>query len=69
MKMSIKTKPFYTLKCDRCGTLPQTHGEPRYWMQKELLYDIFPEWEKINGKDCCPDCWRWNEDETELIVR
>ena len=60
----------WNVKCDGCG-LEFDGGEFSGWNDKSYSYDVAQneDWEEIDGSHYCPECWQWNEDETEVIPK
>lgn len=63
-----ETVPSYQAVCDRCGEHVTDYGEcnalsPEWW-----LWESLPDWKHIDGRDLCPNCWRYNDnDEIEEV--
>ena len=57
--MSIVKEYSYNIKCDVCGRL--YIKESKEASSEYLLGD--GEWLRLGGKDYCPDCWEYDEDD------
>ena len=57
----------FTLVCDGCGADINEGSDYSAWGDIETSQDIADDngWLRADGKDWCPDCIEWNEDETE----
>lgn len=66
----IISEIFYGLKCDRCGELYED-GEHSFWSDKDsaIEYSSDSDWEEINNKHYCPECYDRNEETDEITVR
>ena len=53
---------FYNFKCDCCGKLVDPES---WWREQEALDQMYHEegWKHLGGKDYCPCCWNWNDDD------
>lgn len=68
--MSVREVTMYTIVCDRCGCDACYDTDYKAWADVEGVRECSCEgWEEIDGKDYCPDCLVWNDDETELIPK
>lgn len=72
--MAIKQVSAYQCKCGRCGKGFNTEGDnwPMVWINQDDLLTWLgnvPDWRYINNDWYCVECYTWNEDETELIVK
>ena len=61
---------FYAVKCDRCGKVNENYDGIQFWASPEnaLELSVGEDWEEINNKHYCPDCFELNE-EDETIVK
>lgn len=60
--MSVVKEYFYNIKCDVCGSL----CDDELWhTDSQGIKAIADEsgWIKLGGKDYCPDCWEYDEDD------
>ena len=60
--MSLLKEYFYNIKCDVCGCLYDEES----WQASSEYFSGEPEengWLKLGGKDYCPDCWEYDEDD------
>ncbi len=59
--MSLMKEYFYNIECDVCGCL---YNEESWQASVELLKESDEnEWLELGGKDYCPDCWEYDEDD------
>ena len=67
----IKEVKMFTVICDRCGKDVCKDDDYSCWSDSDFALDIATEkgWQEIECKHYCNDCWKWNEDETEMIVK
>lgn len=71
--MSIEPKTMYTVVCDNCRTDAFEGHDTVAWDSPGSASDMavanhdFIRYK--GGKHYCPDCWGWNEDETEAIPK
>lgn len=65
--MSIVSKPFSNIKCDRCGdTISEEWYDDIADCEEALLYDC--NWVKIGDKHYCQDCYEIDEND-EIKVK
>lgn len=60
--MSLLKEYFYNIECDVCGYL----CDNELWhTDSQGIKEIAGEtgWIKLGGKDYCPDCWEYDEDD------
>ena len=60
--MSVVKEYFYNIECDVCGCLYDQES----WRASPEYFSGEPEnddWLKLGGKDYCPDCWEYDEDD------
>ena len=60
--MSVVKEYFYNIECDVCGCLYSKES----WEASPEYFSGEPEndeWLKLGGKDYCPDCWEFDEDD------
>lgn len=61
--MATLKEYFYNVKCDCCGKL----ADEEMWQNEEgvIRGEIMSEenWKTLGGKDYCPDCWHYNDDD------
>ena len=61
--MATLKEYFYNVKCDCCNKL----ADEELWQNEEGIIrgEIMPEenWKTLGGKDFCPDCWHYNDDD------
>ncbi len=65
--MSVITHQFYNVKCDRCGAILNDE----WWVPDMCDFDEDyqeQDWKEINGKDYCPDCYYYDDDD-EIKVK
>jgi len=70
--MSVVPVTMYTAKCDRCGELSGKKSEIVAWTEEWMAIRMAVEdhgWLKVKGRHYCPDCIKWNDDESELIPK
>lgn len=66
--MSVISKLFGSVKCDRCGDIISEEWYDDIEDCKDaLIYDC--NWIELNGKHYCPDCYYYDEETDELKVR
>ena len=52
---------FYNIECDHCKRL----ANDEMWNNEPHRDEIIPNdepWQHLGGKDYCPDCWHWDDD-------
>lgn len=69
--MAIKEVKMYTIKCDRCGKVFESDD---YSAWDEVSYaeqDAFDyyDWIPYNNKHYCPDCYDYNEEIDDFIIK
>jgi len=69
--VSIREVPMYQVVCDRCGKHHGQDSEYAGWESPASAEDMADEseWEHIDEKHCCPDCWEWAEDEETIVFK
>lgn len=52
---------FYNEKCDICGSL----ADEEMWQNEPIRDNLEGDahWMHLGGKDYCPDCWEWDDDD------
>lgn len=62
----IKESTMYNMTCDGCGC----ELDEQYWNDPEVVTDNANEanWKQIDGKDYCPTCYKY-DDNDNLITR
>lgn len=58
----------YRAVCDRCGS-QDDEGDYVAWTDAEsaLTVAIESEWQQIDDRLVCRNCWQWSEDESEMV--
>lgn len=67
----IKEKRMFTVICDRCGADALAESEYSCWESEDVaIDDAVDNWDYqiIDGKHFCPECWTWSDDE-EIIIK
>lgn len=66
----ILEETFFAVKCDNCGKVNENYDGISFWASKEcaLELSVGEDWEEIEGKHYCPDCFEVN-DEDEIIIK
>jgi len=61
----------YTLICDGCGKDVCEGAEYSAWTDIDgaRAEADCNEWIQLDNEDLCPNCWEWNEDETDHIKK
>ena len=61
----------YTLICDGCGKNVCEGSNFAAWSDIDGARNEadWKEWIQLNDEDLCPNCWEWNEDETDHIKK
>ena len=69
--MSYKEHKMYSVECDRCGKDAQEDGDFSCFGEKDIALEdaLENEFNQIDGKDYCQDCWTWTEDGEEIIAK
>ena len=58
----IKVVTYYDIICDRCGKSLTNESETCYPdKDSALMVAEQSEWQKIDGKDYCPDCYELSD--------
>lgn len=52
---------FYNEKCDVCGNL----ADEEMWQNEPIRCHLEGgmHWQHLGGKDYCPDCWHWDDND------
>ena len=67
----IKEVIVYTVICDKCGKANAENSGHCGWTDKSYALDeaLDYEWEMIDNKHYCPDCYEYDEDADEYKVK
>lgn len=60
--MSILKEYFYNIECDHCHAL----ANEEMWNNEPTRDEIITSdehWQHLGGKDYCPKCWHWDDDD------
>lgn len=60
--MALLKEYFYNIECDHCHAL----ANEEMWNNEPVRDDIIPcdeHWQHLGGKDYCPKCWHWDDDD------
>ena len=59
----------YTFVCDKCGKDVCDGEDFAGWNDTSPLGEILCDksWEEIDGKNYCPDCWEYDEEDNPRI--
>ena len=60
--MSLLKEYFYNIECDVCGCLCD---DELWYTDSQGIKEIADEtgWIKLGGKDYCPKCWKYDEND------
>ena len=54
----------YQAVCDRCGEHVKDYGEcSAIGPTPGAMWEYLPDWEHIEGRDLCPCCWHYNDND------
>ena len=53
----------YQAVCDHCGEHVTEYDQWNALAPEWFLWDALPDWEHINGRDLCPNCWFINDND------
>lgn len=69
--MSFEEVKMYTVKCDNCGVDAFENTEFSCWNDEDVAWTMAEEedWQEIEDKHICPDCWEWSEDGEEIVIK
>jgi hypothetical protein len=67
----IKELKMFTVICDRCGKSADDGTEYAGWGSEEGAWTVADEdnWIKHEGGDYCPDCYKYDDDDDNLIIK
>lgn len=56
------TEIFHNIECDCCKALV----DEEHWSDPDTIKMTYDEegWMHLGGKDYCPDCWNWDDDDS-----
>ena len=65
----IKEVKMFTVICDNCGEDVCDGEDYSCWGEIGHVKDIAKEsdWEEMDGKDYCPDCYEYDEEDNLII--
>jgi hypothetical protein len=60
-----ETVTCYQAVCDHCGHRETEYDQWNAVAPRWALWECLPDWQHINGRDLCPECW-WIDDNDEI---
>lgn len=60
----------YACGCDRCEKVFEGH-DYSFWADKRFAIEqaTDDDWIEIEDKQYCPDCYEWNEDGSDYVIK
>lgn len=67
--------PSYQAVCDRCGLRVEDYG---WWDGAPIrsmgptpgeMWECLPDWQHLDGRDLCEDCWWVSDDDDKIVER
>ena len=67
--MAVKEVTMYTIECDNCNSSLGDRSDYCAWTDEITAYDEADrqEWHFGDGKDYCPDCYTYDDDDNLII--
>lgn len=59
----------YQAVCDHCGEHVTEYGGWKAMTPRWVLWECLPDWQHLGGRDLCPCCWFYNDnDEVQEVA-